>query len=113
MCMRGDIYCVELKSYEKHVQKGKRPVLVISNNKNNFNSPVVTVVPFTSVTKKMDLDTHVVIYKSFGLRLDSMALGEQIMPIDKSRLTEGNLIGYIDDKRLLEKIKEACICQIS
>ena len=53
MCMRGDIYCVELKSYEKHVQKGKRPVLVISNNKNNFNSPVVTVVPFTSVTKKM------------------------------------------------------------
>ena len=28
MCMRGDIYCVELKSYEKHVQKGKRPVLV-------------------------------------------------------------------------------------
>lgn len=113
MCMRGDIYCVELKSYDQHVQKGKRPVLVISNNKSNFHSPVVTIVPFTSVTKKTNLKTHVVVYKDFGLTLDSMALGEQIMPIDKDRLTEKNLIGHIDDKRLLDKIKQACICQIS
>lgn len=55
------------------------------------------MVPFTSVTKKMDLDTHVVIYKSLITIGFPMALGEQIMPIDKSRLTEDNLIGHIDD----------------
>lgn len=113
VCMRGDIYSVYLDSRDRHVQKGKRPVLVISNNKSNFTSPIVTIIPFTSVIKKVNMDTHVVVYKNFGLKLDSMALGEQMTTIDKSRLKEYNLIGHIDDQAVLEKIRKACIRQIS
>ena len=114
MCvLRGDIYYANLKSYSQHVQKGWRPVLVISNNKNNIYSPVVTIIPFTSVAKKKNLGTHVMIYKKYGLKIDSMALAEQSMPIDKELLLENNYVGHINDNKLLDRILQACITQIS
>ena len=69
-----------------HVQSGRRPVVVVSNNMANAHSPVVTVVPLTSTTSKGRLPTHVLLVAE-GLSSISLALCEQILSIDKSRLT--------------------------
>ena len=46
---RGDILMVNLgQAPGTSLQSGIRPVVVVSNNKANTYSPVVTVVPFTS-----------------------------------------------------------------
>lgn len=58
---RGEVYWLDVKSYVKHVNAGNRPVLIVSNDKCNQNSPVVTVVPLTSENKK-SMPTHVITY---------------------------------------------------
>lgn len=46
MCRRGDIYNVDFgKNTESRKQYGSRPALVVSNNRENQYSPVITVVP--------------------------------------------------------------------
>ena len=61
MCRRGEIYNVDFGNNENsYKQCGVRPALVVSNNRANENSPVVTVVPLTArVWKKKYLPTHV------------------------------------------------------
>ena len=64
------------------VQGGVRPVIVVSNNKANTYSSVITVVPLTSrIYKKRYLPTHVFIskYDMTGIRKGSLALAEQVM----------------------------------
>lgn len=87
---------IELKRFEiwfaslpeipdSHVQQGERPVIVVSNDKANRYSPCITVVPLTSRQKK-PLPTHVPI-SGCGLPCVSQALCEQLLSLDKSRLT--------------------------
>ena len=86
-----------------HIQGGRRPVVIMSNNNANKYSPVVTVVPLTSKLKKRSLPTHVTLLTS-GLRTVSLALCEQLMALDKSRMT--HYIGYVtdpDDQAALER----------
>ncbi|WP_458398090.1 type II toxin-antitoxin system PemK/MazF family toxin [Anaerotignum sp.] len=75
-----------------HVQRGYRPVLIVSNDAANTNSPVVTVVPLTSKLNKQHLPTHVFLQEQ-GLDKNSIALCEQIITLDKSQLLRR--IGYI------------------
>lgn len=114
MCKRGDIYYadfgVKMDSCE---QGGIRPAVVVSNNKANANSPVITVVPLTTkIWKKPYLPTHVQIPYSVttGLHRKSMALAEQVETIDKKKLTEK--IGEISDDLLMEQITVALQIQI-
>ena len=83
---RGDILWADLGMFPTtSVQGGVRPVIVVSNNKANTYSPVVTVVPFTSrVYKKRYLPTHVFInrYEMVGLKRHGLVLAEQITSID-------------------------------
>lgn len=83
---RGDILMVNLGQVPgTSLQRGIRPVVVVSNNKANTHSPVVTVVPFTSrVYKKRYLPTHVFInrYEMVGLKRHGLVLAEQITSID-------------------------------
>lgn len=81
-----------------HVQSGKRPVLIVSNNAGNTYAPIVSVVPLTSQLRKHRLPTHVRI-KEAGLLRESLALCEQILTLDKSSLIRP--IGMItnDDTR--------------
>ena len=83
---RGDILIADLgKASGTSIQSGIRPVIVISNNKANTYSPVVTVVPLTSrVYKKRYLPTHVFIDRSemVGLKRHGLVLAEQITSID-------------------------------
>ncbi len=79
MCKRGDIYYVDFGEKDGSKQGGVRPALVVSNNKANKHSPVVTVVPLSArVWKKKYLPTHVQIPKGSGLNKPSMALAEQV-----------------------------------
>lgn len=83
---RGDILMVDLGQVSgTSLQSGIRPVVVISNNKANTYSPVITVVPFTSkVYKKRYLPTHVFIRQCemVGLKRHGLILAEQITSID-------------------------------
>ena len=73
------------------VQGGVRPVIVVSNNKANTYSSVITVVPLTSrIYKKRYLPTHVFIskYDMTGIRKGSLALAEQVMSISTKCIIE-------------------------
>ena len=82
---RGDILIVDMKQTPgTSLQTGIRPVVVISNNKANTYSPVLTVVPITSkIYKKRYLPTHVFVNRRemIGLNRHSLVLAEQITSI--------------------------------
>ncbi|MEF9984530.1 MAG: type II toxin-antitoxin system PemK/MazF family toxin [Oscillospiraceae bacterium] len=90
---RGDIIYVDFGNNEGSVQSGKRPAMIIGNDKGNYFSPVLIVAPITSQPKK-DIPTHLKINKGIdsGLSSDSIVLIEQPMTIDKKQA--GNIIGY-------------------
>lgn len=112
MCKRGDIYFVDFgQNIDSNKQCGIRPAVIVSNNRANEHSPVITVVPLTSrVYKKRSLPTHVFIPKSCGLDRNSLALAEQVESIDKKNLREKR--GSITDTAVMERIIRAIQIQI-
>lgn len=80
-----------------HVQGGRRPVIIVSNNKANKYSPVVTIAPLTSQVRKRFLPTHVTLFAE-GLSTVSIALCEQLTTIDKCQLIRrvGNISNPAD-----------------
>ena len=107
----GDIYYADLSliTDDMHVQYGRRPVIVVSNDACNYYSSAITIVPLTSQLKKLNMPTHVMIQGN-GLEVPSMALCEQIMTINKSLLSDK--IGTIDSSKTLNKIRRALMVQI-
>lgn len=97
----------------KEVFRGQvRPVVVVSNNRANRYSPVITVVPLsTKIYKKKNLPTHVFVsaYQSVGLEHHSIALCEQITALDCIQIKEH--MGYVDSETL-ERITEAVQVQV-
>jgi mRNA interferase MazF len=83
---RGDIVIANITEVPgTSIQSGIRPVVVISNDKANTYSPVVTVVPLTSrINKKRYLPTHVYVSRSelTGLVKPTLVLAEQVTSID-------------------------------
>ena len=86
----GDIIWVKLTG-ENHIQRGVRPAVIIQNNKGNYYSPTIQVVPLTSKQTKKKLPTHVFIpAKTGGLPKPSIAQCEGSRPVSKS-----DILGYI------------------
>jgi len=84
---RGDIFIANLKEGElPGEQGGQRPIIVSSNELANQFSPAITGIPVTSILKKTDQKTHVLLGEECGLKKQSMALVEASMPISKERL---------------------------
>lgn len=90
--LRGQIWKFE-DPYEKFrftsvtsVQRGSRPVIVVSNDLGNATSPTVIVVPCTTQAKTK-LPTH---YEFKINDLNNTALCEQVMTVDKT-----SLVSYI------------------
>lgn len=85
---RGDVFLARLNPTEGSEQQGTRPVVVVSRNAINQNSPVVIVVPLTNRKHKARLYPSHVILKAGegGLRIESVALAEQVRAINKTRL---------------------------
>ena len=105
---RGDVYLARLDPTEGSEQAGSRPVILISRDAINRASPVVVVIPCTTHRAKRRIYPSQVLLRSpdGGLTADSIALGEQVRAVAKSRLAQrlGSLFpGSIDqiDRALL------------
>lgn len=112
-CKCGEIWFMDIPEIEgSHVNNGFRPVLIISNNKGNFSSTEVTVIPMSSRLNKTNFPTHVLVKKDKQncLKKDSILLCEHIMTLPQTRLI--NKIGEISNLQLLNKICKATILQI-
>jgi mRNA interferase MazF len=104
--VRGDVFSARLDPTEGSEQAGTRPVVVISRDSINANSPVVVVVPVTDAANVKRLyPSHTQIPKgSGGLKLDSVAKAEQIRAVQISRF-----VGYHGrlDRDLLARVEDA------
>jgi mRNA interferase MazF len=100
--VRGDIFNARLDPVEGSEQAGTRPVIVVSRDSINANSPVVIVVPVTDATNVKRLyPSHAFLGQgSGGLKLDSVAKAEQIRAIRISRFVA--YYGRLDRNALLQ-----------
>jgi mRNA interferase MazF len=87
MPRRGDVFLARLDPTEGSEQAGTRPVIVVSRDAINENSPVVVIVPCTDLDHKRRVyPSHVVVKTGDGgLTKDSVALAEQIRAIHTGR----------------------------
>jgi mRNA interferase MazF len=103
---RGDVFSARLDPTEGSEQAGTRPVVIISRDSINANSPVVVVVPVTDAANVKRLyPSHAHLSKgSGGLKMDSVAKAEQIRAIQISRL-----VGYYGrlDREAVFRLEEA------
>lgn len=104
--VRGDVFSARLDPTEGSEQAGTRPVVVISRDSINSNSPVVVIVPVTDAANVKRLyPSHAHFPKGTGgLRMDSIAKAEQIRAIQISRFVA--YYGRID-RDALARIEEA------
>ena len=93
--IRVDIYLATLDPSQGFEQAGTRLVIVVTRDAINKLSPIVVVVPLTSmVNRKRLLPSHVEIkVGEGGLTVDSVALCEQVRAISTTRLTKA--IGHL------------------
>lgn len=84
---RGDVYDARLSPSEGFEQAGVRPVVIVSRNAINQNSPVIVVVPLTSaINVDRPFPSNVAIGKGLGgLTVDSVALTGQVRAINITR----------------------------
>ncbi len=93
MIKRGDIFYADLDQGTGSEQNGRRPVVILQNNKGNRHSTTTIAAMITSARKK-SLPTHVWVRKEdSGLKEDSIVLLEQIQTLDKKRLV--NKVGRL------------------
>jgi len=104
--VRGDVFSARLDPTEGSEQAGTRPVVVVSRDSINANSPVVVIVPVTDASNVMrTYPSHAFLPKgSGGLKADSVAKTEQVRAIQVSRF-----VGYYGrlDKEAVARIEEA------
>lgn len=96
---RGDVYMAGLDPVIGSEQGGRRPVVIVQNDKGNLHAPTVIAVPVTSSTGKPPLPTHVVLpVGEGGLTRLSTVLCEQVRTLEKTRL--GKKIGALGEEAL-------------
>ena len=88
--IRGEVYLAELPSGSGSEQVGKRPVVVLSNNK--------------------PLPVHVYVGRNGGLKTESTVMLEQTMVVDKARLI--HKIGCFSDY-IMSDINKALMTQFA
>jgi mRNA-degrading endonuclease toxin of MazEF toxin-antitoxin module len=103
---RGQLWLADLGAVRgtyDNIKRGVRPVIVVSNNRANENSPVIHVVPITTrVKRKLYLPTHVFLngFHTPGLYSHSVAACEQVQAINKTDLIEQ--IGTLSGTQMLK-----------
>ena len=100
---RGDIYLANLNPTVASEQAGTRPVVVVTRNAINASSPVVVIVPLTKYASTQRIYPSQILIKANeinALSCDSIAKGEQVRAISKSRLK--TRLGCLDSTKLAE-----------
>ena len=88
----GQIYYCEIGKTKGSVQAGKRPVLIVQNNRLNKHSPTTLVAMITSIRKKKEMNTHILLEKDCGLKEPSMVMLEQLKTVDLKDSSSKELI---------------------
>jgi mRNA interferase MazF len=85
---RGSVYDTRLEPTEGSEQAGTRPIIVVSRDAINLNSNVIAGVPCTTYRPGRRIYPSQVLLPAGegGLAVDSVALGEQIRVLAKTRL---------------------------
>jgi len=86
-------------------QRGRRPVLVVSNEEFNQAMPNVTVLPLTSTQRRLYPSEILLPEGSVGQHHTSIVMAHQIRTISKQRL--GSMIGRLEDTELRLAIHDA------
>ena len=98
---RGQVwYHVPTVTPAGHIQKGPRPVIIVSNNQCNKNSSVLLAVPCTTQIKK-NFPTHVMFIMNKQV---SIALTEQAGPINVDELTN---LKYVLEDYIMDQVDDA------
>ena len=114
---RGDIWFADLIVCPGTcVQKGVRPVLVVSNDAGNTHSGILNVLPLTSHLKKPYLPCHTLlepgnVADSRYRFVDSMVQAEQITTIGRLQLI--SYVGRVEDAEFLNQITRAICAQLA
>ena len=114
---RGDIWFADLIVCPGTcVQRGIRPVLVVSNDMGNTHSTIVNVLPMTSHLKKPHLPCHTLlepgdVADSRSALRESEVQAEQITTIGRLQLK--NYVGRVEDTEILNQITQAVISQLA
>lgn len=88
-------------------QCGWRPGLVFQNNIGNIHSPNIIALPLTSILKKANQPTHVIVRADdTGLKKDSMVLCENPERMSKERI--GEYITTLSDE-YMKQVAEASL----
>lgn len=96
---KGEIYYAELDPTKGAEMGGRRPVLIISNNKGNEHGQVVLVTPISSTLRRIDLPSHVYLGKEIMPR-ESLVMVEHMKSLDKTRLSD--FVTTLDTEHLLK-----------
>jgi len=101
MVRRGEIYWLDMPVGQGSMQQGRRPVLIIQNDRGNSSSTTTIVAAITSQRRQRSYPFQVAFSaQESGLRLDGTILCEQIQTIDQARL--GDLAGSVPADRMQE-----------
>ena len=94
----GDIYWVDLPGTGGRAQFGRRPAIILQDEKYAGNLPTVLVIPLTSAQKALRFagTTQIVASPESGLTSDSIALVFQCLAIDRKNI--GQKTGQVSDK---------------
>ncbi len=94
---RGDVYDTRFDPVEGSEAAGRRPAIIVSRDALNTASPVVVVVPCTSLREGRQVYPSQLVLEAGegGLAVDSLAQAEQIRVVSKTRLLRhrGSLSG--------------------
>lgn len=110
---RGDIVYVDLGQHpNSSVQSGKRPCIVMSNNKSNKYSTILNVYPLTTKLKNNPVHVQMGPEEIRGyFDKTSEMLAEQPVTIDK-RMVLTKLGSIPEDSDTMRKIEKAVLCQL-
>lgn len=95
---RGDLVLVNLDPSVGSEANKTRPAVVVSNDRANRTSPVVTIVPITSNTAYVYSFQVFLPRDESGLDEDSKAQAEQIRTVDRRRLSRH--LGHLPAARM-------------
>ena len=102
---QGDIYLAKCRSGKaSHIIRGYRPVVIV---RVIDNSTILHAIPLTTNPKKRIDRLHIRI-EGHGLAQPSIALIEQVRPIDKGLL--GKRIGTIAETEEMNHIVQCLVC---
>lgn len=99
---RGEVYNARLDPTEGSEQAGNRPIIIVSRDAINASSSVILAVPCTTYRHLQRIYPSQVLIQApdGGLTTDSVALGEQVRALAKTRL--GNLRGMLSASTLAQ-----------